>query len=55
VAVVREAPNPERGRQVVLAADDARWELVAWTFPDPARPPTSEVRWAFPRIDAKRP
>lgn len=50
VAFVHGEPSPLRGRQVVLRGDDAKNELVAEAYLDPAKPPVAVDRW--PMVDA---
>ena len=50
VALVSTSPNARMKRQVVLRADDARGELIAEGYTDPAGPPVFTERWPMPEL-----
>lgn len=50
VALVAMNPDARIKRQVVLKPDDAKGELVAEGYADPARPPAFTERWPMPDV-----
>jgi hypothetical protein len=53
VALVARQPDPRAKRQLVLKADDAKRELIAEGYADPAKPPVFVERWAMPEVKGR--
>ena len=53
VALVARQPDSRVKRQVVLKADDAKRQLIAEGYADPAKPPVFVERWAMPEVKAR--
>jgi len=47
VSIVPHKPNLERGKQVVVKADDTRNILMVESYMDPRKPPTRTNEWEF--------
>ncbi len=52
VGFVALYPEPRIMRQLVLRADDAKRELIAEGYTDPAKPPVFVERWPMPDVKA---
>jgi hypothetical protein len=55
VDFVHTAPDPSRGKQIVVKWNDAKRVVIVEGYVDPAQPPVLVEEWEFPKVQSADP